>query len=80
MNIVTHFGADIARCEAIIGYVFVKKTLCIEALNAAGGLFHTLGGASRVMPKNDRLAVYGDAVTASYLCGLWYEGRRGKGQ
>lgn len=80
MDFATRFGEKVEQCETIIGYVFMTKTLCGEALNAGGESLYFLGGASLTVPKNDRLAIYGDSVAASYLCRLWYEGGREKGQ
>ena len=82
MDFATRFGQKVFRCETIIGYVFESKTLCGEALNTVGGdmAAYTLDGTLRWMPKNDRLAVFGDAVAASCLCSLWLDSGLSKGQ
>ena len=75
MEFAIRFGQKICRCESIIGYVFVSKVLCGEALNAAADhtAVYVLSGSFRKMPKNKHLAILGDAVAASHLCSLWYE-------
>ncbi|SPN98714.1 uncharacterized protein DNG_01758 [Cephalotrichum gorgonifer] len=75
MDFAARFAGKVLRCEGIIGYAFKSKTLCGEALNAAGDHMsvYTLDGALSQMPKNTRLAVYGDAVAAAHLCGLWLD-------
>ena len=75
MDFSTRFGEKISLCESIIGYEFESKLLCAEALNAAGDgmAIYTLNGLLHRMPKNDRLAVYGDSVADSHLCDLWYK-------
>ena len=73
MDSTNSYDDRITRCEAIIGYVFKSKALCIEALNAAGDIIFRVDGVPYRLPKNNRLAVYGDSVAASYLCGLWLE-------
>lgn len=77
MDFATRFGEKVSRCEAIIGYVFESKILCGEALNAAADAmaWYTLDGRGHHMPKNDRLAVYGDSAADLYLCSLWYKTR-----
>ncbi|KAI5457495.1 ribonuclease III domain-containing protein [Mariannaea sp. PMI_226] len=64
---------SIALCEKIIGYSFASKVLCAEALNTAGDTRARLvfDGVYTVLPKNDRLAVYGDSAADFYLCSLW---------
>ncbi|KAF5607634.1 ribonuclease III [Fusarium pseudoanthophilum] len=63
----------IAECETIIAYKFDDKALCAQALNTAAdsNSVYVLDRCFKTMPKNDRLAVYGDSVAASYLCSLW---------
>ncbi|KAF5640215.1 ribonuclease 3 [Fusarium sp. NRRL 25303] len=63
----------IAECEAIIAYEFDDKALCAQALNTAAdsNSVYVLDGYFKSMPKNDRLAVYGDSAAATYLCSLW---------
>lgn len=72
------FGAKIARCELAIAYTFNDKTLCAQALNAAAdtAAIYRDGQAVRRLPKNDRLALYGDVVAEPVLCRRWFmEGR-----
>lgn len=82
MDFTTRFGQNVSRCESIIGYVFESKTLCGEALNAAADSMaeYALGGTPRRMPKNTRLAIFGDAVASSRLCSLWLDSRLSSGQ
>jgi hypothetical protein len=64
-----HFQ-KIDACEAIIDYNFNDRVKCAKALNAAGpGAF--LLGTIQGIPRNGSMAVYGDAVAASYLCRTW---------
>jgi hypothetical protein len=71
----------VENCERFISYIFVKKALCAEALNAAGDgtLFYPGNGTTCNLPKNDRLAVYGDIVAAQILCRRWYHSGHHKG-
>ncbi|KAG9255769.1 ribonuclease III domain-containing protein [Emericellopsis atlantica] len=73
MDFSSNFGPKVSRCEKIIQYSFNSKVLCAKALNAAADSksVYILDGLSRQMPKNDRLAVYGDSVAACYLCSIW---------
>ncbi|RKL51066.1 hypothetical protein BFJ72_g519 [Fusarium proliferatum] len=66
----------VAECESIITYEFNSKSLCAQALNAAADSMAVcyMDGSIKKMPKNDRLAVYGDAAAAAYLCSLWVKG------
>jgi hypothetical protein len=75
MDFSFHFGEKVSQCEEIIGYCFNDKVLCAEALNTAGDAksFYILDGFYRQMPKNGRLAVYGDSIAESYLCSLWVQ-------
>ncbi|KAM0338682.1 hypothetical protein ACHAPU_011239 [Fusarium lateritium] len=75
MDFAHRFGLKVSHCEAIIGYAFESKLLCVEALNAAADAqsVYMLDGTFRRMPKNDRLAVYGDAAAALHLCSLWVQ-------
>ncbi|KAJ4128986.1 hypothetical protein NW768_007512 [Fusarium equiseti] len=75
MDLSHRFGAKVAECEDIIGYSFESKLLCAEALNAAADsqAVYTMNGFFRRMPKNDRLAVYGDTAVTFYLAGIWLE-------
>jgi len=60
----------IQTCEAIIGYTFRDKRLASEALQTSG-----IG----TVPKNTRLAVYGDVALNMALCRLWYPAGLDKG-
>ncbi|RYP68737.1 hypothetical protein DL771_006467 [Monosporascus sp. 5C6A] len=75
MDFSTRFGDKVLRCEDSIKYSFRSKVSCAEALNTAGDAMSTYvsDGSFLRVPKNDRLAVYGDAVANFYLCGLWLE-------
>ncbi|VZI11148.1 unnamed protein product [Fusarium fujikuroi] len=73
MDFSSSFGPKVSQCEAIIGYCFNSKVLCAEALNAAADSksVYILDGLLQRMPKNDRLAIYGDSAVAFYLCSIW---------
>ncbi|EXL66158.1 hypothetical protein FOPG_17648 [Fusarium oxysporum f. sp. conglutinans race 2 54008] len=75
MDFSSGFGPKVSQCEAIIGYCFNSKVLCAEALNAAADSksVYILDGILQRMPKNDRLAVYGDSAAAFYLCSIWVQ-------
>ncbi|KAF5252836.1 hypothetical protein FANTH_2160 [Fusarium anthophilum] len=70
------FSRKVAECESIIAYEFNFKSLCAQALNTAADSMSVcvMDGSFKKMPKNDRLAVYGDAAAAAYLCSLWIKG------
>jgi hypothetical protein len=57
-------------CETIIGHIFKNKLLVQEALQTAG---------TGPVPKNTRLAVYGDAALTMMLCRQWYNMSLSKG-
>lgn len=40
---------------------------------------YTENGQYKQLPKNDRLAVYGDGIAAVALCREWYLGKSSKG-
>ncbi|KAF5689525.1 ribonuclease III [Fusarium circinatum] len=67
------FSRKVAECESIIAYEFNSKSLCAQALNTAADSMSVcvMDGSIKKIPKNDRLAVYGDAAAAAYLCSLW---------
>ncbi|RBR19968.1 hypothetical protein FVER53590_12282 [Fusarium verticillioides] len=69
----SNFSQKVSECESIIAYEFTSKTLCAEALNKAAdwNCQIVINGSAKWMPKNDRLAVYGDSAVAFYLCNLW---------
>ncbi|KAM0315144.1 hypothetical protein ACHAPQ_011646 [Fusarium lateritium] len=75
MDFSQRFGVKVSQCEALIGYTFKSKLLCAEALNAAADpqAVYTMDGFFKKMPKNDRLAIYGDAAAACHLCHLWVQ-------
>ena len=77
-----YFGQKVSQCEAIIGYEFVSKRLCAEALNTAadGNALYTVDGTQHRMPKNTRLAIVGDIVSALHLCRPWYRSGLPPGQ
>ncbi|ORY55847.1 ribonuclease III domain-containing protein [Pseudomassariella vexata] len=81
MAISHFFDSKIASCEDIINYTFQSKILC--ALNAAADFSaHVFTNGIFKLPRNDRLAVYGDSIADFHLCDLWYEQgpARSKGQ
>ncbi|KAF4341932.1 ribonuclease III [Fusarium beomiforme] len=67
------FSPLIKECQSIIGYTFKSGVLCAQALNADSIVITHLTDPVQFMPKNDRLAVYGDSAASLYLCGLWIE-------
>jgi dsRNA-specific ribonuclease len=70
----------IQSCESIIDYTFNDKCLLCEALQTAGaGTPMYWHGAWTTVPKNTRLAVYGDVVLNMILCRLWYAKDLNKG-
>ncbi|PNP76507.1 hypothetical protein FNYG_09926 [Fusarium nygamai] len=73
MTFCPNFSQKVSECESIIAYEFSSKTLCAEALNRAAdwNCQTVIDGPSKLMPKNDRLAVYGDSAAAFHLCSLW---------
>jgi len=75
MDFSYRFSPDVDRCETILGYCFKSKILCAEALNAAADhqATYTSDGVLKKMPKNDRLAVYGDTAAAFHLASIWVQ-------
>jgi dsRNA-specific ribonuclease len=69
----------IQSCESIIDYTFNDKRLICEALQTAGAGTFMYHGAWTPVPKNTRLAVYGDVVLNMALCRLWYPKDLSKG-
>ncbi|EEA19944.1 hypothetical protein EYB25_010025 [Talaromyces marneffei] len=64
--------AKVAACQRIIQYSVTDMRLILEALNMSGqGLFFQ--GQWMKLPKNTRLAVYGDSAAAHYMCRRWVE-------
>ncbi|KAG5751493.1 hypothetical protein H9Q72_014428 [Fusarium xylarioides] len=76
MTFCPRFSRRVSECESIIAYEFNSKSLCAQALNTAADSMSVcvLDGSIKKIPKNDRLAVYGDAAAAAYLCSLWIKG------
>ncbi|KAF1809634.1 ribonuclease III [Eremomyces bilateralis CBS 781.70] len=66
-------------CETIVSYDFGDKLLCAIALSTFpySGPFH---GVFQALPRNDRMAVYGDSVASSYLCRRWVDTDLQKGE
>jgi hypothetical protein len=62
----------ITACEAITGYTFDSFLLILQALNNSGYPI-PYNGAMHTLPKNNALAVLGDAYTAATLCGWWFK-------
>ncbi len=75
MDYFAPFDDGVFRCEQIIAYTFKSKAICAEALNAAGDYRSVcaVDGTYHHIPKNDRLATYGDIAASLQLCGLWLE-------
>lgn len=63
--------AKIQTGEAIIGYTFNDKRLLWQAIQTSGD------GA---VPKNTRLAVFGDTALNKMLCSRWFEKNLSKGE
>lgn len=63
----------VAVCEAVTGYSFRDRHLCAEALNRLDGdaALVLKDGESVCLPKNDKLAVYGDVVATAELYRVW---------
>ncbi|KAF1807834.1 hypothetical protein P152DRAFT_324198 [Eremomyces bilateralis CBS 781.70] len=62
----------ITICESIIAYDFTDEVLCAKALSAYAACV-TIQGQTRNLQHNSHMAVYGDAVSASYLCRTWLD-------
>ena len=60
----------IATCGQIIGYSFANTLLVLEALNMSGGRVY-FQQESMPVPKNTRMAVYGDSAAEFNLCARW---------
>lgn len=73
-----NIGEKIQLCELRIMYTFKKKLLLCEALQTSGYPTHW-EGTSVWVPKNTRLAVYGDTALNMALCSLWYRKNLDKG-
>ncbi|CAI6336215.1 unnamed protein product [Periconia digitata] len=65
----------IATVTNMFGHIFVRKNLCAEALQMAGPVACVIvNDAVSWVPKNNRLAIVGDAILDTVLCRKWYEG------
>jgi len=74
------FDQKIVECELIIAYAFKDKLKCALALEASGSGGAAVSRSFHRLSRNDRLAVYGDAVMASFICRKWLDTRRSKGE
>lgn len=82
MDFDSRFGRSIAQCEQKIQYTFINKVVSAVSLNNAGptASVYLDNGAFKTLPKNDRLAVYGDSIATAMLCQDWYHDRSSKGR
>jgi ribonuclease-3 len=62
----------ISTCETAVSYSFGDKLLCAKALSTFPNV-SVVQGAFQSLPRNDCIAVYGDAVASSYLCRKWVD-------
>ncbi|XWW92868.1 hypothetical protein V2A60_000795 [Cordyceps javanica] len=76
MDFDSRFQQNIRGCEQILLHTFLNKLRCAESLNGAGSTasVYVVDGRRKILPKNDRLAVYGDSVASAMLCQDWYHG------
>ncbi|KAJ2975578.1 hypothetical protein NQ176_g5445 [Zarea fungicola] len=76
MDFDSKFGDCVKHIENTIRHTFSNKKLCAESLNNAGptASVYVADRQFTTLPKNDRLAVYGDIVATSMLCRDWYDG------
>jgi hypothetical protein len=76
--IMNNIDEKLQHCESLILYTFNNKLLLCEALQTSGyGIFWR--GAYAWVPKNTRLAVYGDTALNMAYCSLWYPKHLDKG-
>jgi ribonuclease III len=68
----------ITICESIITYDFTDEVLCAKALSTYAA-WVTIQGRTQNLQHNSHMAVYGDAVSASYLCRRWLDSGLDKG-
>ncbi|KAK5096753.1 hypothetical protein LTR70_002877 [Exophiala xenobiotica] len=61
----------ITLCEGQIGHEFQNQRYCLTGLQASGQALFWQDQFLRI-DKNDKLAVFGDAVAKIYLCERWY--------
>lgn len=67
----TTLDTKITDLESIIApFNFNDKLWAAKSLNTTGNPVVLLG-AWHSLPRNDTIAIYGDAVAAGYLCGKW---------
>lgn len=71
-------GGKIQLCESRINFTFKNKLLLCEALQTSG-TYINWHGAFTLIPKNTRLAVYGDTALNMTFCRLWYPKSLDKG-
>lgn len=81
MDFGVQFVDKVRGCELSIGYSFHDKIICAEALNAAANVMALYRDRTSPpkLPKNDRLAVYGDVVASRALRKRWYDSGDDKG-
>jgi hypothetical protein len=76
--IMNNIEEKLEHCESLILYTFNNKLLLCEALQTSGYGIHWRGAYAQV-PKNTRLAVYGDTALNMAYCSLWYPKHLDKG-
>ncbi|KAF1941145.1 hypothetical protein EJ02DRAFT_455452 [Clathrospora elynae] len=64
---IRNIDANIAACETILSYTFTSESHLLQALNNSGCPIFYLG-TIYILPKNDALAVLGDARMAAIMC------------
>lgn len=81
MDFESRFGNFIMELESRIGYAFLDVTLAAESLNHGGPdeSWYFLCSERKSIPKNDRLALYGNAALYYLLAQDWYAGDLDKG-
>lgn len=70
--------AKTKSCQSIIQYTFNDKLLLCQALQTSGNPIIWRNIWTPV-PKNTRLAVYGDAAFNKALCHMWFSTELNKG-
>ena len=73
-----NIAETIQLCELRIMYTFKNKLLLCEALQNCGYAINW-HGTNTTVPRNTRLAVYGDIALNMALCSLWYRKKLGTG-
>jgi dsRNA-specific ribonuclease len=69
------------QLRKILNHTFTTHWLCAEALQMAAPLhFMNIKGQPRMVDKNTRLAVLGDAVLDCTLCKMWYNAKDSSGE